>query len=157
MHHVHIFLSFSECEQAPFWSQGLVSKPSGYFPNTASLLMFYKNGKTAAFCISSPLCDGEIGLSVSLAAFFAVRQLHPAGCVVGVPSVVWELCLQDTTLPGGEGRGDFTHYSSAIWLPSLYHMHLTSFKFWLNEKIMEILPAWVAKQSFCAFCFCVFM
>ena len=76
-------------------------------PNTASPLIFTKNWKTAAFCISSPLCDGVIGLSVLLAAFsffffsLTVRQLHPAGCVVGVPSVVWELCLQDAALPGG--------------------------------------------------------
>ena len=79
-------------------------------PNTASPLILTKNGKTAAFCISSPLCDGVIGLSVLLAAFFlflflffflTVRQLHPAGCVVGVPSVVWELCLRDAALPGG--------------------------------------------------------
>lgn len=27
---------------------------------------------------------------------------------------------------------DFTHYSTATWLPSLYHMHLTSFKFCLR-------------------------
>lgn len=78
----------------------------------------------------SPLRQSDWTLGVA-GSVFAVRQLHPAGCVVGVPSVVWELCLQDTALPGEKGRGDFTHYSSAIWLLSLYHMHLTSFKFWL--------------------------
>lgn len=48
------------------------------------------------FCInSSPaFCDGAIGLSAWLAGIFTVRQLHPAGCGVGVPSVVWEICLQ---------------------------------------------------------------
>lgn len=37
--------------------------------------------------------------------FFTVKQLHPAGCVVGVPSVVREPCLQALILAGGKGRG----------------------------------------------------
>lgn len=45
MHHIPIFLSFSECEQAPFWSQGLISQPSGYFPKCGITANFTKKKK----------------------------------------------------------------------------------------------------------------
>lgn len=48
----------------------------------------------------SSLWPSDWTLSVA-GSNFTVRQLHPAGCVLGVPSVVWELCLQDTPAPGG--------------------------------------------------------
>lgn len=43
LHHIHIFYLFSECEH--FWSQGLISEPSGYSPDAASRLIFTKMGK----------------------------------------------------------------------------------------------------------------
>lgn len=135
----HFLVSFSE--QEPFWFKGLLSVPSGYlFPSTVSLLIFTKMRGTAAFYSSSPLCHRVIGLRVA-GSVFTVGQLHPAGCAVGVPSVVWELCLQDTTLPGENGLGGGIGRVGAAWLLSVYHMHLTSFKFCQNLKIMEALPA----------------
>lgn len=129
------FLSFAEQEH--FCSQGLISEPSGYSPDTASA-NFYKNGKTAVFCISSPLCDGVIGLSVLLAA---ILQWDSST----LQAVWWESRLLSGSSASSTQRcqGDFTHYSTAIWLPSPHHMHLTSFKFCLSQTIMEILPAWV--------------
>lgn len=135
----HFLVSFSE--QEPFWFKGLLSVPSGYlFPSTVSLLIFIKMRGTAAFYSSSPLCHRVNGLRVA-GSVFTVGQLHPAGCAVGVPSVVWELCLQDTTLPGENGLGGGIGRVGAAWLLSVYHMHLTSFKFCQNLKIMEALPA----------------
>lgn len=112
----HFLVSFSE--QEPFWFKGLLSVPSGYlFPSTASLLIFTKMRGTAAFYSSSPLCHTVIGLRVA-GSVFTVGQLHPAGCAVGVPSVVWELCLQDTTLPGENGLGGGIGRVGAAWLLS---------------------------------------
>lgn len=77
---------------------------------------FTKTGKTRVLCIGSATVIGRSPL-------FAARRLHPAGCVLGVPSVVWE---------SDAARGIFTRCSTAIWPPSLHHMHLTSFKrLWL--------------------------
>lgn len=113
MHHIHLFLSVSECEQEPFRSKGFIFQPSGYFPSTASPLILQKWENNSILHQLSPLRQSDWTLGVA-GSVFRVRQLHPAGCVVGVPSVVWELCLQDATLPGEKGLGDFTHYSSAI-------------------------------------------
>lgn len=109
---------------------GPISQPSGYIPNMASLLMLQKWKNSSVLHQLSPRrhSDWTLGVAGSV-FFFTVKQLHPAGCVVGVPSVVWKLCLQDTTLPGERRLWDVTHYSAAIWLPSLYHMRLTSFQF----------------------------
>lgn len=75
------------------------------------------------FCISSSpsFCDGAIGLSASLAAIFTVRQLHPAGCGVGVPSVVWEFCLRQHNT----GRGIYTlqrRYLAVISTPYAFDL-----------------------------------
>lgn len=147
MCHIPIFLSFSECEQAPFCSQGLVSQPSGYSPNTTSLLILQKwENSSMVLHQLPPLWQSDWTLSVA-GSVFTARQLHPAGCVVGAPSVVWELCLQDTTLPGG--FYSLQHcYLAAI--PAPYAFDLIQI---LNQKIMEISPACVANHSFCAFCF----
>lgn len=48
----------------------------------------------------SSLWPSDWTLSVA-GSNFAESQLRPAGCALGVPSVVWELCLQDTPVPGG--------------------------------------------------------
>lgn len=120
---------------------GLISQPSGYIPNMASPLILRKWKNSSVLHQLSPLRHSDWTLGVA-GSVFTVKQLHPAGCVVGVPSVVWKLCLQDKTLPGEKGLWDFAHYSSAIWLPSLYHMRLTSFKF----SLIQI----------CAFCFANF-
>lgn len=89
-------------------------------------LIFTKMGNTAAFCISSPLCNRVTGVAGST---FAVRQLHPAGCVLGSP-----VCCVGALPPGrssarreGTAGGCFTQ--PPAWLLSLYHMHLTSFRF----------------------------
>lgn len=146
MRHIRVSLSFSECEQAPFWSQGLISQPPGYFPNAASPLILQKWENNGVLHRLSPLWQSDWTLGVA-GSLFTGRQLHPAGCVVGVPSVVWELCLQDTTLPGEKGRGAFysLYSSSAIWLPSRCRMRLTSFKFW--RKIKATLPGWELQNS----------
>ena len=96
IHHIHILLSFPECKKEPFCSPGLTVLPSGYFPQHEIIANFNKNGKTAAFCDSDLTLRGT-------GSVFTLRQLHPAGCVVGAPSVVWELCLQATTLPKEKG------------------------------------------------------
>lgn len=75
------------------------------------------------FSISSlpPFCDGAIQLSALLAAIFTVRQLHPAGCGVGVPSVVWEFCLQQHN----GARGIYTlqrRYLAAITTPYAFDL-----------------------------------
>lgn len=155
MHHIHIFLFFRVRIGTLLVSRPHPSALRLLVPQHSIAANFHKNGKTAAFCISSPLCDSDWTLRFA-GSVVTVRQLHPAGCVVGVPSVVWELCLQDTALPGEKGRGRYlTHCSSVTWQPSPYHIHLTSFKFCWNQKITELLPAWIANRSFCVFCVCV--
>lgn len=100
---IHFFYLSPECDQTPFCSLGLVTQPSPF----GLLLFLFLNKNTAAFCISCPLCDGVIGLSVLLAAFSLYSETAPPCRLCGGSPVccVGALCLQDTTLPGEKGPG----------------------------------------------------
>lgn len=136
MHHRHIFLSRSECE-APFCFRGLISQPSGYSPNTASLLILSKNGKTAVFCTGSL---SYWTLSVAGGVFYS-ETAPPCRLCDGSP-----VCCVGALPPGHntarrKGTGGFCTLYCSSAISSLYH--LTSFKI-LSEDYGD-LPAWAAE------------
>lgn len=108
------------------------SSPPGW---TASLLMSSKWKTGSVLHEFSPLRDGDWTPRV------AGRRLQ-GDISSTLQAVRWESRLscgsaasRAPTLPGEKGW-DSTHYSS-IWLSSPYHMHLTSFRFWLILKLAE--------------------
>lgn len=124
--------------QELFWFRCLQS----ISPQSKIISNFHQNGKMAAFCMGTPLCDGDVTLRAA-GSVSAVRQLRPAGCVVGVPSVMWELCLWATALPGGLGRGEVWGFYSlqlcclaAVSIPYAFDL----IKILLDSE-HEILPA----------------
>lgn len=69
LHHIHIFYLLSECDH--FWSQGLISEPSGYSPDAASPLILQKWENSSVLHQLSPLWRSDWTLSDCWQRFYS--------------------------------------------------------------------------------------